>query len=261
MERDSKQRHKVTQVMQRLADATGFHANALSTILKREDDDFPDASEPEKRNTGRQHVHRIHRVLIRAMFIELLKANKHISVRSLYEKLEGHYSKWKQKPPFGESTLYRVITEDLGWRIGKRQRKRKDARAQKANLMYRDKYINDIRMYRQQGYAIVYVDETWFSKHMHIEDIWVADDEAMKYCRSVPDGKGSRAIVVHAGGYLGKDEDGNDQYGFVEGADWIFEGKKKHKDKQDYHKEMNGDAFKDWWTNKLLPSKVSQHRC
>ena len=58
---------------------------------------------------------------------------------------------------------------------------------------------------------------------------------------NVPTGKGNRIIILHAGS----------KHGFVPGAELVFQSKTKS---TDYHDEMNGEAFLDWFNTQLLPN-------
>ena len=60
----------------------------------------------------------------------------------------------------------------------------------------------------------------------------------------VPQGKGSRLIVCHAG---------SSNTGFVPECKLIFRSRRQNIN-TDYHSEMNARTFKDWFSNKLLCS-------
>jgi transposase len=83
---------------------------------------------------------------------------------------------------------------------------------------------------------IVYLDETWVNQNHSKKYIW--QDEACKGGLRVPVGKGRRLIVCHAG---------SEKFGFVEGAKLVF----LSKGSGDYHQEMNGDVFKEWFVDML----------
>lgn len=100
-------------------------------------------------------------------------------------------------------------------------------------VLWRTKYIQDIRKYRQEGRSIYYLDETWANIGDYMEKIWV--DKTVKSHRDAflsgfstgapnPTGKGKRLIIVH----IGSEE------GFVNGGLLVFESKKGS---ADYHDE------------------------
>nr|XP_037270371.1 uncharacterized protein LOC119161985 [Rhipicephalus microplus] len=60
---------------------------------------------------------------------------------------------------------------------------------------------------------------------------------------AAPSGKGARLILVHAG---------SSATGFIEGAADYFRAKKGGS--ADYHSEMDGRYFEEWFTDKLLPN-------
>ncbi|XP_008183387.1 uncharacterized protein LOC103309534 [Acyrthosiphon pisum] len=109
-------------------------------------------------------------------------------------------------------------------------------------VLWRTKFIQDIRKYRQEGRTIYYLDETWANIGDCMEKNWV--DNIVESRRDAflsdlstgapnPTGKGKRLIIVH----IGSEE------GFVNGGLLVFESKKGS---ADYHDEMNGDSFFDW---------------
>ncbi|CAI6371101.1 unnamed protein product [Macrosiphum euphorbiae] len=109
-------------------------------------------------------------------------------------------------------------------------------------VLWRTKYIEDIRKYRAQRRTIYYLDETWVNAGDCNDRIW--QDNTVTSHRDAflsglstgapnPTAKGKRLIVVH----IGSNE------GFVDGGLLVFESKKGS---SDYHEEMNGDVFFDW---------------
>jgi len=108
--------------------------------------------------------------------------------------------------------------------------------------------LESIKEYRQLGRPIYYLDETWVNAGETTSKTWV--DKTVNSPRDAflrglttgqkePSGKGKRLIVVHIGS----------SDGFVVGGLLCFESKKNT---DDYHDEMNGDTFYDWFTN-ILP--------
>jgi hypothetical protein len=58
-------------------------------------------------------------------------------------------------------------------------------------------YLRKIRKFREDGYGIVYLDETWVNQNHATDYMWLPVDgsDAPK----IPSGKGKRLIVLHAG--------------------------------------------------------------
>ena len=85
---------------------------------------------------------------------------------------------------------------------------------------------------------IVWIDETWFNAGHTKTRAWT--DDSIAGTMKVPIGKGSRLILLHAGGFDG----------FVPGAMLLF----KSKSTRDYHEEMNDATFTRWFKEALLPN-------
>lgn len=143
-------------------------------------------------------------------------------------------------PNFSRTTFYRLI-QDIGFRYKKRTRKsylldRDDL------VIWRRKFLRDIRRYREQGKPIYYLDETWINEGLTKSKVW--QDQTISSAKEAflkglttglknPSGKGKRLIVVHIG----------NEHGFVNDGLWVFESHSTN----EYHEEMTGEAFHEWF--------------
>ncbi|XP_060855619.1 uncharacterized protein LOC132933335 [Metopolophium dirhodum] len=128
------------------------------------------------------------------------------------------------------------------------KRDRNSALTEREDLVtWRRSYISDIRRYREEGRTIYFLDETWVNAGDCSSRVWV--DQTIQSHRDAflrglttgsrnPTGKGKRLIVVHIGS----------AEGFVAGGLLCFESKKNT---SDYHDEMNGDTFFEWFCGVL----------
>jgi hypothetical protein len=101
-------------------------------------------------------------------------------------------------------------------------------------------YLGNIKSFREAGYDIVYLDETWVNQNHCTDYMWLPNDgsDAPK----IPSGKGKRLIVLHAG---------TRSEGLIDGCDLVFLSKSKD---GDYHQEMNSFVFLEWFENQLMPA-------
>jgi len=149
-------------------------------------------------------------------------------------------------PNFKRTSLFKVIKK-LDFVFNKRKRcsvltEREDL------IIWRRNYLYDIRKYRNEGRTIYYLDETWINAGDCKETVWIDKTVTSKqdaFNRGLttgpknPTGKGKRLIVLHIG---------SDQ-GFLPGGLLCFISKKNT---ADYHDEMNGDNFQEWFES-ILP--------
>ncbi|XP_025203827.1 uncharacterized protein LOC112600737 [Melanaphis sacchari] len=149
-------------------------------------------------------------------------------------------------PNFKRTSLYRVIKK-LDFVFTKRKRcsvltEREDL------IVWRRKYLYDIRKYREEGRTIYYLDETWLNAGDCVDRVWKDNTVLSKHDAfnkglttgpQNPSGKGKRLIILHIGS----------ENGFLPGGLLCFISKKNT---GDYHDEMNGDNFKEWFEN-ILP--------
>ncbi|KAG8175752.1 hypothetical protein JTE90_029237 [Oedothorax gibbosus] len=151
-------------------------------------------------------------------------------------------------PNVSRRTINRLL-HDLGFEF--RKRNRQSILIEREDIqVWRRKYLRDIKNYRSKGKAIYYLDETWINFGHTKSKVW--QDKTVKTPKQAfleglstglkaPSGKGSRLINTHAGS----------EKGFVSEAKEVFKAKK---DSGDYHSEMNGPHFEEWFEKKLLPN-------
>ena len=157
-------------------------------------------------------------------------------------------------PCFKRSTFHTLLLE-IGFQFIKRSKvnviiDRDDI------VLWRRRYLRNIRRYRSENRKIYYLDETWLNEGHVTSSAWADTTmgsgnkkQAFLCGKSTglknPTGKGKRLIILH----IGSDS------GFVEGGLLVFESKRTG----DYHEDMNGDVFRDWFQvilPKLEPGSV-----
>ena len=194
----------------------------------------------------------------------MLSSPKKTVERGPYKPLDGYdmaairhkvmefYTVRKQLPTL--RNLHQELTKDIKFpgsietlrrmmhRLGYRWKKTKDNRkvlVERPNIValrlafYRwKKELEDI------GYEIVYTDETWRDTAYTAKKCWQGDDTpGIIY----PMHRGQRIIVVHAGG----------RQGFIPGALLTYKAASRT---GDYHSEMDGENFKKWVEERLIPN-------
>jgi len=109
-------------------------------------------------------------------------------------------------------------------------------------ILWRRRYLENIKKYRGEGRHLYYLDETWVNAGDCTSKTWVDNTitshrqafiQGLTTGSQNPSGKGKRLIVLH----IGSEE------GFVPGGLLCFEAKKTN---TDYHEEMNGATFFKW---------------
>ena len=141
-----------------------------------------------------------------------------------------------------KSTLTLTLL-DLGYKYKKSGDNRRLLYDQRSVINDRCNYLRKIRKFRENGYEIVYLDETWVNQNHATDYMWLPVDgsDAPK----IPSGKGKRLIVLHAD---------NREEGLIDRCDLVFLAKAKDGDN---HQEMNGPIFLNWFENQLMPALKS----
>ena len=124
-----------------------------------------------------------------------------------YPTLDSLLLAVKEKGLFGgeHATLWRILHK-----MGFKHKKVNDKRYiyEQSSIIYqRHAYQQCMRVNRREGRPVVYFDETWANACDGKEKMWVEDDPrasgGTKGGIRKPSGKGSRLIILHAGGESG----------------------------------------------------------
>lgn len=140
---------------------------------------------------------------------------------------------------YSESTLQRLLKE-LGFKYKKYERRLFILDSPRLKI-WRFEYLELLDKYRNTGYRIVYLDETWFDTHEVASKGWM--DRSGNCVAEMPPSRGKRLIILHVGG-----EDG-----FVENG-LLISAKDIKSSCADYHQDMDSELFEKWFQSQLLPS-------
>lgn len=189
----------------------------------------------KERSRGRKHLlDGFDRDLVRREICKMFDLGEEVTIRKLKIWLKKNTS-----IDVSKTTLWRSV-RSLGFTFRKYSCGRNIICEKPHLVAARSKYLREVRQMRNEGYDIVYLDETWINAHHTNEKEWQSLDGTIK--RYVPSSKGKRLIVAHAG---------SKNNGLVENAELVFIAKST--DNQDYHSEMNSHMFRDWIKDTLLP--------
>lgn len=134
---------------------------------------------------------------------------------------------------------------DLNFRYLKRNRKSFLIEKEEI-VLWRRKFLTEIRDHRLKGKEIYYTDETWLNEGHTRSKVW--QDLNITSSRQAfidgystglksPSGKGRRLIITHIGS----------NSGFLDGGLNVFESRKTG----DYHEDMNAEVFEKWFASVL----------
>lgn len=179
--------------------------------------------------------------IVKEAILGMYSEKKHVTVDSLLNELQNSTATRLTEWRWSRSTLYRFLVNKMNYSYGQRTGHYEQLLEKTSIIVQRIEYIKQIKKYRSEGKPIYYQDETWVTKNMTLNNVWL--DENGRGGLKVPQGKGERSIICHIGG----------ENGFVENAKLIFRGTKSKKI-SDYHSEMNSAVFLDWLETKVLPN-------
>lgn len=176
------------------------------------------------------------RAYIRAANLEGL----HTTLETIRDYLKEH--SLNGTDDFHIATLARTL-DRWGFEFGKGTRtqhlKEKDY-----VVAARHRYLRKMRNNRLKGSKEtirpeIYLDETYVNKNHSNDFIWYSTEDGPWVQK--PTGKGDRLIIINA---ISKD-------GWVPNAKLVFKSTKKT---GDYHGQMNGELFRKWFSEKLIPN-------
>jgi len=142
-------------------------------------------------------------------------------------------------PNFQPRTM-RNLMLDLGFQHAKR--KSKNVLLERDDIvLWRRRYLRQIRQYRLEGRAVYFLDETWVNVDAPASKVnEVSSPVSTTTGLKPPPGKGGRLVLLHAG----------NENGFVHGAEFMFHSKKT----ADCLEEIDSLRFEQWLNNYVLPN-------
>ncbi len=224
---------------QMTADALGVGLATVNRVMAsyRKDPDSINVP-PQIRGRPTYSVDVSNQEAVRAYVRQANLEGRHITLESIRSFLQ-------EKSPdksFHLSTLARTL-DRWGFEFGKGTRtqhlKEKDY-----IIVARQHYLRKRRANRAStgGRAIrseVYLDESYVNKNHSNDFVWYFSEDGPWVQK--PTGKGERLIIMNA----------ITRNGWVPGAALVFKSSRKT---GDYHGQMNGDLFRKWFVDKLLPN-------
>jgi hypothetical protein len=209
-------------------EATGVKAR--STLYKIRHDG---AASPKKRGPKSQRIitDDFDRCAIRRIITSMYEAKQWPTVASIYDRVRTELGFT------GSQSTFRKLLKSMGYKYSKRNT-RSLVKERPDIIAKRHEYLLQMKQIRQLPCPVLYLDETFLHQNHTLGKCWQLNGEGGF---QVPTGKGNRLIILHAGS----------QDGFVENAALIFPSKTGS---ADYHDEMNGDAFLEWFQTQLIPN-------
>ena len=230
------------KITSKTAEATGYSLSTVRRVVaekkSREGAAFVSPAKRYKQERSR--------IVVDDFDIEAIRRTvREFYLNKKYPTLDSLLAAVKEKGVFdGERvTLWKLLRK-----IGFKHKMVNDKRyvyEQPRIIVQRHEYLRRMRRNRREGRPVVYLDETWANARDSLEKMWVEDDPAVSGGTigglRKPSGKGSRLIILHAGG----------SNGWIDGAALVFQSKKAT---GDYHDEMTADHFEEWFHDSLLPN-------
>jgi len=195
---------------------------------------------------------------IRRIVHDMFRQNRPPTLASITEKINEDDS----LPAMSRATVHRYIT-DLGF-VYERRTRRSVFIERDDLVIWRRKYLTEIRKYRLENRPIFYLDETFLNAGHTVKHAWrpsyiksarhAALEGETTGLKNIP-GRGGRLIVVHIGNENGFLKEQSDETVHND-VRLIFQGKKNKKrlGGVDYHEEMNSACFENWFEEKVLPN-------
>lgn len=227
------------------SDAFQMHRNTVSAIIARgKVINLKPGSQPKAEKFRR--IDGMWKSTIQQTIYGFYRKKLAPSLEDIYDKLIEDSKNTDFEFPYAKTTLYHII-KHLGFQYKKTNNKKVLMESTRI-VEWRYRYLEKIKKYRDEGYHIVYLDETWYDSHEVSKMMW---EDGNKECHlSAPPSKGKRIVIVHAGC---KD-------GFIPNC-LLLCGKKLKECHADYHSDMNGEVFEDWFEKSLLQNLPKDKKC
>ncbi|XP_063215599.1 uncharacterized protein LOC134527137 [Bacillus rossius redtenbacheri] len=139
---------------------------------------------------------------------------------------------------WSERSLRRIL-HGMGFVWKKCQKKRSLLIERSDIVMWRSKYLTEMRQLRKEGHKIFYFDESWIDTNLTMNKCWQKTDSVKGIL--TPGNASNRLIIVHIGS----------ANGFLDNALLVF---KAGAASGDYHGQMNAENFEKWLVEKVIPN-------
>jgi hypothetical protein len=136
--------------------------------------------------------------------LDFFSKNEYVSIRKLRVTLEKNHSLKLSK-----YKLWKTLHE-LGFRYAKINGNKKALVERKDLVNKRIIFLRTIKQKRNEGYSIVYLDETWVDTHHTASHQWTSPNPSD--ARKIPLNKRQRFVILHAGC----------KTGFLPGCELVF---------------------------------------
>ena len=231
------QKGQSTDPFKRTAEATKVTKNTLKKVLRERERGFEPAQKRYKVSRKAIIVDSFNRDAIRREIYEMYKRKEHVTLDKLLPVL-------KESDLFdGQRTALRELLKEVGFNYKKIDNRRHYYEQPRIVQQRHTNYLCRMMQNRADKRPVIYLDETWANSHDGKNLAWVEDDEVTGGTLggvAWPSGKGSRVIILGAGGEMG----------WVTNTTLIFQSKRNT---GNYHDEMTG---KQWFKDRLLPQIV-----
>ena len=209
-----------------------------NTTLKRwvKQRDTPRDTERQMTTGRKEKTDDFDKEVIRREVIDMFDNQDLVSLRKLKARLA------ERGINLGKTTIWKIV-KSKGFTF-KTLDSNRDASLNKPHLVaMRGRFLRKIKEKREEGLDVVYLDESYVNANHTMKKQWCSNDGLHKI--EVPSGKGERIIIANAG---------SSQQGMIGEGDAGLVYRSISTDDRDYHSEMNGDIFKHWLENHLLPA-------
>jgi transposase len=224
---------------QMIADALGIGLASVNRVMASYNKD-PDSLNalPKAKGCPKYAISGSYQEIVRSFIRKANAEGKYITIETIANFLQDQSP---QSEEFHDRTLARTL-DRWGFEFGRGTRtqhlKEKDY-VVAARRRYLRKMIHNRLSKGETIRPEVYLDESYVNKNHSNDLIWYSREDGPWVQK--PTGNGERFIIMNA---ITKD-------GWVPNAKVVFKSTKKT---GDYHGQMNGEIFSNWFTERLLPN-------
>ena len=226
--------HKISNPLKRVKSLLKLKETTLQRwILERN----PQAKKGRSTKVGRKEkTDDFDKDVVKREVIQMFKSQDLVSIRKLKVRLE------ERGLNLSKSTIWKIV-RSKGFSFKSLDESREALLQQPHLVAMRGRYLRKLKQKRDEGLDIVFLDESYVNANHTAKKEWCSNDGIHR--RKVPLGKGERVIIANAG---------SSQQGLIGNGEAGLVYRSISTDNRDYHSEMNGDIFKHWMENDLLPA-------
>ncbi|CAG0896840.1 unnamed protein product, partial [Cyprideis torosa] len=223
-----------------IANSFGLSLHRVWVILRRGQTKSPNLKGPKTKPLAK--VDEFDEMVIDNIIDDFYKVNEIPSITEIFHRVKEQFPEF----PYKRMKTFVLLLKRMGYSKKTINRQAKIVNTKRLVSLRQD-FLEKVARFREEGFQLNYLDETWYDTHDTTKKAWLKKGKS--YAFDMPSSRGKRLVILHTGS-----EDG-----FMEGGLHVT-GRGILEARADYHGEMNSTVFENYIKEKVIPEFLKRER-